>query len=165
MRNKYIKFISITVFLALFWSTLPGVSLIYASTYSSTSINSTSVSLELPENFSQAKNFIIPLLKKLPQISLQIFDEQVKPIWGKMTTKAKAWVLHYWYSYLKPKIQILINKIKNDLTLKLKKREPQIRENFQKQKKILYKDVQKHWPGLKKSLWRHLRDILKNILQ
>ena len=155
-NNYYVKLIAIIVTLFII---LPFVALAQV-TEVSTSTNSTSVPLEIPENFAQSKNFIIPLLKKVPGVSWNIFREQVLPRWKQLFSKWSDLWSHFWYSYLKPKIQILINKIARDLNLKIKEKEPQIRENFQKQKEILGKDIEKQLPGVKKTIWQRIKELL-----
>ena len=157
IRGSYIKFVSIFIFISIIFPfvTLAQVDQVVTST------SSTSAPLELPENFSQSKNFIVPLLKKLPSISIGIFKQRVEPVWRKMAYRAKNSWSRFWYSYLKPKIQVLIDKIVQDLNLKFKEKEPQIKENFQKQKKIIGQDIQKQIPGIKKTIWQRIKELLK----
>ena len=124
------------------------------------STNSTSAPLELPENFTQSKNFIMPILRKLPSISWRIFQEQVKPIWRRIASRGKSMWSHFWYSYLKPKVQVLLDKIIADLNLQIKKKEPQVEKNFQKQRRILGQEIQKQLPGVKKTIWQHIKNLL-----
>lgn len=125
------------------------------------STSSTSSPLELPENFGQAKNFIIPILKNVPRISLGIFRNQVEPYWKRLAIKGEALWSHFWYSFLKPKIQVLIDKIIKALNLKWKEKEPQVKKNFQKQKNILGQEIQNQLPGIKKTLWERIKDLLR----
>lgn len=126
---------------------------------------------DLPQNLEEAKQKskkgVEVAGKNLPQAIKDIWSKEVIPIWEKMWSGTKSiWKeyiqpgLHrFWYSQAKPKIQSLLDRIRNTLGMEVEKRKPQIKEEFEKEKQEMEKDVKKKVPS--KNWWERFKGLLQ----
>jgi len=95
-----------------------------------------------PASFEEAKKIGLKMLKKIPEIIVKTWKEEVLPIWQKMWN---------WF-----KINIWA-KIQPRVKEEVEKRKPQIKEEFKKEKKELKEEL----PEVKKSLWERFKELIK----
>ena len=122
-----------------------------------------------PEKVEEAKNFVVRgfevIKEKLPGAAKTIWREQVLPVWKKMwdlfkdfwNNYIKSSLSNFWYSFLKPKIQFVIQKIGQILGKEIKENKPIIEEEFQKEKEKIKEEI----PTISKSLWQKLKDLIR----
>ncbi|MDD5144828.1 MAG: hypothetical protein PHW72_01770 [Candidatus Pacebacteria bacterium] len=103
-----------------------------------------------PDTVEESKEIIekgIDLsIKELPQNIMRIFKEEALPVWTKMYT--------WFYERLGKKIVAWFNK---EISPEIKKREPQFKEEFAKEKEEMREDL----PQAGKSLWEKFRELIK----
>ncbi|MGB2761995.1 MAG: hypothetical protein WBC21_00435 [Minisyncoccales bacterium] len=137
--------------------------------------------VEAPSTFTEAKDFIISLIKPLPNAMKNIWQNKVLPFWQKMGQKASNWwkssVLPWfknilptikswwneainwlsdiWYDTIKPWIQNILNWIKSFINEKIIEKKPVIEQEFEKEKQELKQEI----PEANKGLWQKLKDL------
>jgi len=124
--------------------------------------------LELPENLQQTKEMIIQAIRKfvqeMPSVIKNIFKKEVIPIWQKMwnwikdfwQNQIKPFFNNLWYFNLKPKIRLVIEKIRNLFNTTIRRKEKEIRKEFTKEKEEIKKEVSR----IIESLWQRLKNLL-----
>jgi|GEM_PF-579608 len=122
-----------------------------------------------PETAEETKNFIIKgfeiIKERMPNAIKNIWQEQVLPIWKKMwdlfknfwNNYIKSFFSYFWYSFLKPKIQFVIQEVKEFLGQEIEEKKPIIEEELQKEKEKIREEI----PTVSKSLWQKLKDLIR----
>lgn len=118
-----------------------------------------------PEIKEEGKRVGETFLERFPQALKEVWKNEVLPIWNKMEeyssylwkTYLSPKLKNFWYSFLKPKILYLIEKIKVILGKEIEERKPQIKEEFQKEKEEMKKEI----PETTKTIWQKLKEILQ----
>ncbi|MCK4453795.1 hypothetical protein KAU51_00355 [Candidatus Parcubacteria bacterium] len=139
--------------------------------------------VETPSTFTEAKDFIIRLVKPLPNTMKDIWQNQVLPVWRNMAEKFSNWwktsVLPWlksimptlkswfnetaewfsgiWYETIKPWISNLLNKIKSFINEKIIERKPVIKQEFEKEKQEIKQEI----PEVSKGLWQRFKELIK----
>ena len=144
---------------------------------------SQNTAVEAPKSFSEAKDFIIAIIKPLPDIIKDAWHSKVVPIWQKMAEKAsnwyrslflpwfenilptlKAWfnqltdwLSDIWYGTIKPLANQYLDKIRFFIKEKITERKPAIQQEFQKEKQ----EMEQELPQVKESLWQRVKEFLQ----
>lgn len=118
----------------------------------------------IPENFEEAKGFIMQIVKSLPN-ALRGSGEEAKEIWQKTWVKwwnndIYPWLDTTWRQNIKPFADKIIEKVKILLGKEIEKREPIIKEEFKKEKEEMKKE---ELPKVSKSLFKMLKELLSDI--
>ncbi len=118
-----------------------------------------------PEIKEKGKRVGETFLEKFPQAVKEVWKNEVLPIWRKMEEYSSYFwkkyispkLKNFWYSFLKPKIIYIIEKIKVILGKEIERKKPQIEKEFQKEKEEMKKEI----PETTKNLWQKLKEILR----
>ena len=139
--------------------------------------------VEAPSTFGEAKDFMIRLVKPLPNTMKDIWQNKVLPVWRNMAEKvsnwwktsvlpwlksimptlrlwfneAVGWFSGIWYETIKPWTQNILDKIKSFINEKIIERKPIIEQEFEKEKQELKQEI----PEASKGLWQKLKDLIK----
>jgi hypothetical protein len=109
--------------------------------------------LTQPKTIEESKNFFVKaaqvLIEKMPSSIKEIWRNQVLPTWQKMWNWFSDFWKNYigdklnefWYSFLKPKINLLLNKFRVLLNQKIEKEKPIIEKELQGKKEIIDKNI------------------------
>jgi predicted histidine transporter YuiF (NhaC family) len=115
---------------------------------------------KIPETIEEAKEVGEKVAKetkeKLPGIFERIWKEEILPIFKKIGN----WLKNIWNSYIFPKIKAIFQKILSFFGKEIKKRKPQIKEEFEKEKEK--EEMKKEIKKTKESLWQRFREIISN---
>lgn len=111
----------------------------------------------IPENVDEGKNFISRIfdefIKRFPEIARKTWEEEILPLWKKMYEIA----VNFWKNHLESAFFDLWNKIKSIASKEIQERKPQIKEDFEQEKKELKEEA----PAVGKSVWQRLKDLVK----
>ena len=139
--------------------------------------------VESPGTFTEAKDFVIRIVKPLPNMMKNSWQNDVLPFWHKMGEKsfnswnssilpwlnnifptlkswfneACDWLLNIWNKYVKPSIQNLLNKIRSLFNKEIEEKKPFIEEEFKKEKEEIKEEI----PEISKSFWERFKFLFK----
>jgi len=131
--------------------------------------------VKAPETVEEAQAFGINILKALPEAIKRVWHEDVLPLWHKMwdrtqncwktiispqIAKGVSWMSDIWYQGIKPKIQSVLDKIRNFLGQEIEKRKPVIEQEFEKGKQEIRENIKQEVPKVSKGLWERLKDLI-----
>ena len=69
----------------------------------------------------------------------------------------KPFFHNLWYSSLKPRIQSLLQKVRELIGREVEERKPMIKEEFEKEKEEIIEEI----PEVTESLWERFKELLK----
>ena len=139
--------------------------------------------VEVPKTFGEAKDFIISLIKPLPEKMKESWQNKVLPKWQKLgenvtnwwktsllpwlksiiptlkswSSETISWFSGIWYETIKPWISNLLDKIKGFLGEEITERKPVIEQEFEKEKQEIKQEI----PEVSKGLWQRLKELFK----
>ncbi|MCX6764818.1 MAG: hypothetical protein NTU58_03935 [Candidatus Nealsonbacteria bacterium] len=131
--------------------------------------NGVKAELTQPKTIEESKGFfekaIKVIIEKIPAIIKGMWKNEILPIWQKMWGWVKNFwnnffgeKLHnFWYSFLKPKINLLLDKIRALLGNTIEKEKPIIERELEKEKEEIRKDI----PTSTKSYIEKFNELLK----
>jgi len=105
--------------------------------------------IQMPQDIEEAKSLSFDILKRLPEAIKDVWQNQALPLWQNMWD----WVKNFWERYAGDKVGELWQKFLNLLG----KETPDLKQEFQKEKEEMTKDV----PQVGESLWQRFQDLLK----
>ena len=116
--------------------------------------------LEVPDTIEEAKELGEEILdqskEKIPEAMEESWKNEVLPIWKKMAGIWSKW----WDDTIQPWLIKILDKIKALLGQEVKKRIPQVEEDFKKEKEELFQDIEKELPQAK-SLWERFKELFQ----
>lgn len=125
--------------------------------------------LTQPKTIEETKNFfekaIKVIIEKIPAIIKGLWKNEILPIWQKMWGWVKGFWNNYfgeklnnfWYSFLKPKINSFLDKIRTLLGNIIEKEKPMIERELEKEKEEIKKDI----PTNTQSYMEKFKELLK----
>ena len=134
---------------------------------------------EIPETIGEAKDFMIKLVKPLPEKMKSLWQNEVLPSWERMGDRvsnwwknsllpwlknilptikswlgeAKDWLSDIWYEKIKPWIQNILDKIRGFLGKEIEEKKPSIKEEFEKEKQEIKEEIP--------SLWQKFKELIQ----
>jgi len=125
--------------------------------------------IEAPGTIEGAKEMVEKggqkILETTPGVIKKIWREEVLSIWRKMwdwfkgiwKNNIQPFFSNLWYSTLKPRIQSLLQKIRELIGREAEERKPLIEERFEKEKEEMKEEI----PKATQSLWERFKELLK----
>ena len=122
-----------------------------------------------PETIEKAKEVTEEgakkVLNEMPQLMKDIWRNEAVPIWKKMWVWFKGvWADYirqplsdFWYLTIKPRIQSLIQEVKDLLGKEAEEKIPVIKEEFEKERK----EIREELPRASKSLWQRFKELIQ----
>ena len=99
----------------------------------------------MPETIEEAKDFVMRVLKKLPDAVKEVWQKEAVPVWQRM-----------WY-WAQPKIESLWHKFLNLLGQEAEKIKPVIEKEFEKEKQ----EIKEELPIIGRGLWERFKDLIR----
>ena len=112
-----------------------------------------SLAINTPENFDDAKTIVINIIQKIPTEINELWTQNVIPVWRGLAQKTS--------DIVNPIIKSVLEK----LDFIVKERKPIIEKEFEKEKQELKQEIEheieNQLPKVKKSILERLRELLK----
>jgi len=111
----------------------------------------------VPQNINEAKEkgiaVVTQLLQQIPQQVTVIWKNEVLPIWSNMWQRGES----FYVQYAAPTIKNMLQKAQSIAGQEIKKREPVVRDEFNKETQEMQKDI----PIVSKGIWDRFMELIK----
>jgi hypothetical protein len=101
--------------------------------------------VQAPETIDEAKEIGLEVLDQLPGATKNVWQEEALPFLNSILEWAKG----PWENYIKPKLKIVYNALAGIFGQEIEKRAPAVKEEFEKEKEEMIKDVPDFWQRIK----------------